>query len=508
MLQELTRVRSLDLREALRFYDGVWDLGWEAVAALGRADRFFLLTHLLHREDAIHPWIYERCREVESAPNGHIDLWARAHYKSSLVTFAGSIQEILNNPNITIGIFSHNRPTAKKFLGQIKQEFESNGILKKCYPEILYENPQQQSPRWSDDRGIIVKRTANPKEATVEANGLVDGMPTGAHYTLRIYNDVVTQDSVTTPEMIEKTTEMWRLSQNLGTEGGRVWIEGTRYHFSDTYGTILKEELFIPRIHPATRDGTATGEPVLVSRKSLEEKRQSQGHYIFACQQLLNPVADQAQGFKEEWLRYHDGASGAGMNVYLLVDPANEKKKHSDYTAMFVVGLNADNNYYVLDIVRSRMNLTERADALFYLHKKWKPLSVGYEKYGKDSDIQHFEDRMRRDNYRFNIYALGGKLKKEDRIRKLIPLFEQNRVFLPEILYFDDDGKKRDLIHDFVEQEYKGFPVATHDDMLDCLARIVDPDFPTSWPMEEEAELAGRKRYVSKSKEPHTWMAV
>ena len=199
------------------------------------------------------------------------------------------------------------------------------------------------------------------------------------------------------------------MSVNLGKEGGCFWVIGTFYHFNDTYRTMIAEGVAKPRIYPCTATGEESGDPVLFPAEYLAEKRRAMGIYIFACQMLCNPVADSKQGFREEWLRYHDGISDAGgMNKYLLIDPANEKKKHSDYTAMWVIGLGQDRNYYVLDMVRDRFNLSERWEMMLALHRKWKPNTVGYEKYGKDADIQHFEDKMAQVNYRFWIQPLGS----------------------------------------------------------------------------------------------------
>lgn len=207
-----------EFREALAFYEEFCGAGADdwTVAEIGKVDRFFLATHLLGRADLVHPWLYARCREVERAPDGHLDLWAREHGKSSLITFSGAVQEILRDPEITIGIFSHTRPIAKGFLRQIKSEFEGNEKLKQLYPDILWQAPRREAQKWSEDDGIVVRRKGNPKEATVEAWGLVDGQPTGKHFRLLIYDDVVTLESVTSPEMINKVTNAWALSLNLG----------------------------------------------------------------------------------------------------------------------------------------------------------------------------------------------------------------------------------------------------------------------------------------------------
>lgn len=473
-----------------------------------RTDLFFLLTIGLKRKDAVNQWILDRCNEVSNNPDGHLDLWPRGHYKSTVITFALTIQDILSshgeNPDpkwhgveITCGIFSCTRPIAKQFLAQIKREFETNIILRKSFPDILWENPDKEAPSWSLDAGIIVKRKSNPKEATIEAHGLVDGMPTSKHFYLSIYDDVVTIDHVRSPQMIEKTTEAWALSLNLGTEHGVRRYIGTRYHYNDSYAEILRRNAAIPRIHRATLDGSIDGEPVLMTKETLEQKRREMGSYVFNSQMLQNPMADESQGFKRDWLEFHECSTWSNLNVYILVDPANEKKKTSDYTAITTIGLSADNNYYILDWVRDKLSLTERTDVLFMLHRKYKPLGVGYEKYGMQADISHIKYLQKKTNYNFKIIELGGNLSKVDRIRKLIPLFEAHRIYLPISLNRTNiEGKTEDLTQSFINEEYLNFPVSLHDDMLDSLARITDEEMQLKWPkfIEKEDRYAPKKK--------------
>jgi predicted phage terminase large subunit-like protein len=469
-----------------------------------RNDLYFLLRYVLKRADIDHQWLFERCREVQAHPDGFLDLWAREHYKSTIINFGLCIFDILRSHGddapapreCTIGIFSHTRPLSKAFLRQIKQEFEQNAALLELFPDIFWENPHRDAPKWSEDDGIIVKRKGNPKESTIEAWGVVEGQPISKHFTILVYDDIVVPDSVGTPEMMKKTLSMVEVSFALGTDGGAKRFIGTRYHYNDAYRSLMERGTAKARIYAATVDGSMDGEPVLLKPETLAEKRRDYGPYNFSCQMLLNPKGDETQGFKREWLKErHNGTSWAGMNVYLMFDPASAKKKSSDYTAAFAVGLGQDKNFYVLDIVRDRLGLPQRTKLLFDWHRKFGPAQTRYEKYGKDSDIEHIKTEQARQNYRFEITEVGGQTSKSDRIKRLIPYFEQGRFILPRTHWYTQyDGKTVDLAHDFIEQEYLGFPVGAHDDMLDALARLFEPELPLIWPQaRKKAASAGRK---------------
>ncbi len=395
----------------------------------------------------------------------------------------------MNDPEITFGIFSHTRPIAKAFLRQIMREFEGNKVLHKAFPDILWGMDVRQSPKWSEDDGLIVRRKSNPPEATIEAWGLVDGQPTSKHFKVLLYDDIVVEGSVTTPEMIDKTMKALEQSYNLSNETFVRRFAGTRWHFNDAYRTVIDRGTAVPREHPGTIDGTEYGDPVFWTKESILEKRRDMGPHTFAAQILLNPKADSLKGFKREWLRYYSTAP-TKTNNYILIDAASSKKKGSDYTAMWVVGLGTDGNYYALDIVRDRLSLTERTERLFALHRKWKPLQVRYEKYGAMADIEHIKTEQEKQQYRFDITEVGGQTSKVDRIGRLIPVFEQGKFYLPKTLHVTNYEKVTvDLVHTFIEQEYMPFPVGVHDDMADSLARLLEPDLKLVWPKEEEIRV-------------------
>jgi phage terminase large subunit-like protein len=434
------------------------------------------------------------------------------HYKSSIGTFAGIIQELLIDPEITIGIFSHTKPVAKKFMLQIKQELESNLELQAVYPDVLYADPRNESSRWSEEKGLVVRRRSNPKESTIEAWGLVDGSPVGAHFRLRVYDDVVTPASISTPDQVDKTTVAWELSDNLGARGDdggmRAWTFGTRYSFQDTYQAIIDRGALKVRLYPATDTGLASGTPVFLTPEAWADKKLKQGPQTIAAQMLQNPAAGSQAMFQREWLSFAD-VRPATLNVYIMVDPAHSKKKGSDNTAMSVIGIDSGNNKYLLDGYRHKMGLKERWEALRGLRRVWlaqpgvQMVKCGYERYGMQADLEYFEEQMQRDKDAFEIVELSwtsdGAQAKDDRVQRLQPDFMARKFFLAAITPTETSNQRRTreqgqgfrifkpvsrrdhegnvygLNKGFLD-EYLTYPFSSKKDLIDSVSRLYDMD--------------------------------
>ena len=416
----------------------------EVIRHLCKTDIYFLSFFVLDQDFYYNDFAFDFCRKISENP---WQLWlvARGHLKSLTITVAHNIQLILNNPDIAIAIPSYNMKTAKSFVRQIKIILESNALLKGLFPEILYSNPSTQSPKWSEQEGLVVKRKTTRKEPTVMGFGLVDGQATGYHFDVLSFDDVVTQDSVTSPEMIQKTTERWQLSDNIGMPSTLKKYCGTRYHYFDTYAEVQK--VTPTTTIPATDNGEIDGNPVFLTREELDKKLREQGRSIFAAQMLLKPVAREDQKFRMEDFRYYDELPR--LNYYIAVDPANTQSKKSDYTAMLVFGFSEDRKVYLVDGVHDKLDLGQRYRTLKALNERYKPLIIGYERYGLQADIDFFRMENAKTNYYMPITEVGGGISKEDRILRLQALFGTKDLLFPRHLRYTQlwNGEQVDIVN-------------------------------------------------------------
>jgi hypothetical protein len=490
---------------------------------LGQHDLFFLLVYLLNRKHFLADerktrWTFKRCTEVQENPNNHLDLWPRESYKSEIITFGLTIQDILNDPEVTFGFFSHTRPMAKDFLTLIKREFETNQLLKDLFDDVLWQDPKHEcrtaSVSWGENDGITVKRKGNPKEATIEAWGLVDGQPVGKRYRRLIYDDVVARDQTSTL-MIATTTEQFDNSLLLTASDPPIFrYIATFQEFGDTTSELIKRRVGKLRLRGPFDENH---QPAYLSDEKFSFFKSALSPKVFALQILLDP--SQAKdphevGFSHEWLDYWDAKDDSltGMNKYVLVDPAGNNPDSNSRFALWVVALGADKRVRICDVICDKLDLEERWEAVFQAVTRWDPLKVGYEKYGMQCDIEHFHFRMRELNQMFTIVQLSGGMSKDGRIGWLIPPFRDRRILFPKdgIKKKLKDGSEVDLVQHFINDEFLLWPYNPKQrDMLDALSRLFDPALNIVWPRRYrgDAEYGGSPFGNRGADSGGSWMA-
>lgn len=442
-------------------------------------DIFFVAVWVFEREDMDTDFGYQ-CAINEQ--NGVYDegllLRFRGGYKSTWCTHFKTLQKLAKRDVYAGCIFSHTKPIAKTFLREIKSDLEENDTIKWLFPDRFYAEPKSQAPKWSENEGIVIKRKRGRKEPSLMASGLVDGQPTGMHFTDRIYDDVVVRESVSTKEQIAKTTNAWSMSLNLGAKVVHDHYRGTPYDPFDTYKAMEDSGIKVFR-EPCIKGEISSfpdgeWEPIHFTRDEIMAKLRTMGPYTFTTQMLVQPVSLKAGSLKVEWLKnWWDAKKLAGHNIYLIIDPSAGKSEKSDFTAALLVGLSWDKKIRVIDMRRERIGLQKRWEMLLSYQQKFKPIHTFYEEIGMQSDRDHFRHQMKQINYFFNITPFGAewnRLSKTDIIMTAEPFFYRGDfVLMEECIHTDPSSLlKEDLVHTFIEEEYKRFPQGEHDDLLNC----------------------------------------
>jgi len=427
------------------------------------------------------------------------------HGKSHLTSEFFPAWYLGRNPDKYIIATSYSQELSDDF-GRKVRNIMADESYKNIFPKVRLMQDSSSIKRFHTEQG-----------GAYFASG-VGGPITGRGAHVLLIDDPIKNKEDAESELYRKKIKDWYTSTaytRLMPDGAVIIIQ-TRWHIDDLAGWLISEKshegwhiLSMPAIDD---DGKALW-PSQYPIEALNNIRLNIGERDFMALYQQRPVALLGNEFNSSWIQYYNpqhGIQPEECNVWILVDPAGEKKSTSDYTAVAVVGLAPDNNYYILEMFRDRLNPTERVQMVMRTHKKWnalcgRPPEVVYEKYGLMSDTHWIRQEQDRQGYRFSLVEVGGQLKKEDRIRRLIPLFEQKRIYLPmNHIYVDNKGQSNEMIQTFIKEEYETFPFSKHDDMLDVLARILDCN--AYFPMLEHK----RKDFMAEHREPReeSWMDI
>jgi len=487
-------------------------------------DLFFIVYFVLKIPIANHPFVVKACRDVETGAKDYtLDVWAREHFKSTIITIAETIQFCLREPNEATGIFSYVRPVAKKFLFSIKETFQNERILHHCFPDVVWKDCEKEAPLWSLDEGLILKRTTNRKEPNISAWGLVEGMPTGFHFKRRVYDDISTEDMAESPDMMEKVKTKFDSSQNLGTDDGHHRVIGTYYHHADplTYIRGIKtpdgEPRYQYRFRPGSDDGTATGKPVYVSQKRWDDLKLTR---TFNCQQLLDPspVADQKLN-PDLFLPIERRLIPKDVYRFMLVDQAgdldsNIRQRGMDSWAVGVIAVEpfsddlGQSRVFYEDLWITPASESEAIDQIVRMYlKAGMIMKLGVEKVGLSTTHLHISNALRAYG-RYVSWDKGGNgvlLRPAGRNKK--KMIESALAWpLNNGKMFYSTACPSNYI-DRMKMEMRNFPV-WHDDGINMGAYLYDILKDYYFGMADEQSEAEKKRRYAPKEPVRSWMSI
>lgn len=202
-----------------------------------------------------------------------------------------------------------------------------------------------------------------------------------------------------------------------------------------------------------------------LTKEFLENARRTMGSRLYNNQYLNLVVGDEEKPFKNEWLRYYHTLPQTKY-TFAFIDPAIGQKDHHDFTAIVVVDVNPNGDWFVRLASRYRLTPTQIVDKIFEIQAQFNCQGIGIEVVAYQEALLYIlDERMRKKGVVLPVKGITrSKVSKETRILGLVPWFEWGRVLLQQGM--------TDL-----EDEYTSFPRASHDDILDALASIEEIAF-------------------------------
>lgn len=447
--------------------------------------------------EPLHRPLCEFVQEEVKRRNLLVEL-PRGTFKSSIVTVGYATWKIVNNPRIRILIANATYSMVTNFVGQIQDHLKKNKQLTDIYGDL-----SQGAEIWNENT-IKLKTEFSylAKENTLFGYGM-QGNLVSSHFDLIILDDLVNWDNITTKDQIEKVIAFYKSCLDLLEPGGELIVIGTTYHYADLYSWIEDPRKSVRNSFEVFKKPAFEGEwgqgkllfPDRLGWDRLKSLREAEGPSHFSSQYMLTPLLDEDATFKYDFKYYEDSdLQGVQLLHFMTIDPAISIEKEADQTAIVVVGVDKDNNWYIRDLVVGRFGPSELINQIMYMDEKWKPYKVGIEVVAFQKAIKSFlEEEVRREHkspipieeLKPETNRSGGS--KELRIKSLEPRYAKGKVF-----------HKKDLkYNDLLEDQLRRFPKAEHDDVIDALAYMEQLAFvPRSHNIRTEEEATTGKQYL------------
>jgi phage terminase large subunit-like protein len=346
----------------------------------------------------------------EDAKSHQLLLFPRDHGKSRLVAYRVA-WELTKDPTLRILYISATANLAEKQLGFIKSILTSE-IYSRYWPDHVHPEDGKRT-RWTNSEIMLdhpLRKAEKVRDPSVFTGGLTTSL-TGMHCDIAVLDDIVVYENAYTGEGRNKVKSQYSLLSSIEGAEAREWVVGTRYHPVDLYNDLLQmeEDIFdddgnkvgqenIYEIfeRPVEDRGDGTGEMLWPRSQRRDGKwfgfdikvlAKKRGQYLdkgqFRAQYYNDPSdpdnvpieSSRFQYYERKLLKEENGHwfyKDSKLNVFASIDFAFSLSKKADYTAIVVIGVDSQNNIYVLDIDRFRTDrITEYFEHILQLSTKW-----------------------------------------------------------------------------------------------------------------------------------------
>lgn len=424
-------------------------------------------------------------------------LYPRAHRKSFYAACFAA-WEIVKDPSISIVYLSATSDLAEAQLRAIKGILDST-IVRRYWPELINIDEGKRE-KWTSTEICVDdprRKSEGTRDSTVKAGGLTTNI-TGAHADLIILDDIVVPKN-NTEEGRKQVIAQYSQLQSILNPNGRIIAVGTRYHPKDIYATMQET---VEDIYDDTGELIGKKNQWSVLQKSVEEngeflwnrqKRKDGKYYGFDFKELARIKAgyvDKSQFYAQYYNDPNDEGSAvitqdmfmyynrehlytkAGiyyikdrpLNVYAAIDFAYSLANRADSTAIVVVGVDCDNNRYVLDIDRFKTDrIQEYYNHVIAVHEKYNLKKLRAEvTVAQQVIVTALKDKLAENSIRLIIEDYRPFAKKEERMLAVLrPLYEEHKVFHYK-------GGNCELLEEELKQQKPA-----HDDIKNALADAI-----------------------------------
>ena len=209
----------------------------------------------------------------------------------------------------------------------------------------------------------------------------------------------------------------------------------------------------------------------LLDPSEIDIAKRSMSSYAFRQEFMASFEARGSEMFKEDWVSF--GEEPDQGDYYIAIDLAGfeevgkkrTKNTKLDETAISIVKVGDNGDWFVDNIIYGRWTLDETAVKIFQAVRDYSPISVGIERgIAKQAVMSPLMDLQKKYAQFFRIEELThGNKKKTDRVMwSLQGRFENNTITL----------NKGEWNSRFLDQLFQFPDPLTHDDLVDSLAYI------------------------------------